>query len=112
MRPTLLGFRAPDQRTAEFQSVTRVNKEGKHLNIMDHKTNPTGTNLPKAERFGHMPFYDRGTGQSVFIGPGCYKSGEAHNKLLKESCPTVMVSISSVFHKSNEILETPFSPRW
>lgn len=39
-----------------------------------------------------MPFYDRGTGQSVFIGPGTYKSGEAHSKLLKEPCATIMVS--------------------
>ena len=108
MRPTLLGFRAPDERTGEFQGETQINREGKKLNIVeDTKSNPKGTNLPRAERFGNMPFYDRGTGQSVFIGPGCYKSGEAHSKLIKEPCPTLMVSYLFL----TTILETNFVVR-
>ena len=73
MRPTLLGFRAPDERTAEFPTQAEVTREGKLLDITkDTKHNPRGSNLPRSVRFTSMPFYDRATGQSVFIGPGSY----------------------------------------
>ena len=82
MRPTLLGFRAPDERTAEYNNHLEVNREGKKYDILvETKQNPRGTNLPRAERFGTMPFYDRGTGQSIFIGPGSYNADMAANKL-------------------------------
>ena len=41
---------------------------------------------------GTMPFYDRGTGQSIFIGPGSYNADEAQNKLGVRPCPTAIVS--------------------
>lgn len=48
-RPTKLGFRAPDERTAEYNTELAVNKEGKRYNIINEtKLNPKGTNLPKA----------------------------------------------------------------
>lgn len=48
-RPTNLGFRAPDERTAEHNIDLTVNKEGKKYDIcQDTKANPKGTNLPKA----------------------------------------------------------------
>lgn len=34
MRPTLLGFRAPDERTAEYNTQVEVNREGKKYNIL------------------------------------------------------------------------------
>ena len=70
-----------------------VNREGKKYDILNEcKQNPRGTNLPRASRFGVMPFYDRGTGQSVFIGPGSYNADEAANKLAIQPCPTVIVN--------------------
>ena len=49
MRPTLLGFRAPDERTAEYNLNLLVNREGKKYNIIDEtKQNPKGSNLPQA----------------------------------------------------------------
>ena len=74
-RPTSLQFRAPDERTGEFNVDLEVNKEGKRLDITQGtRKNPKGTNLPKAERFGTLPFYDKGTGASVFLGPGSYNA--------------------------------------
>lgn len=35
MRPTLLGFRSPDERTAEFASEVLINREGKKLNVVE-----------------------------------------------------------------------------
>jgi hypothetical protein len=35
MRPTLLGFRSPDERTAEYPSEVLINREGKKLNVVD-----------------------------------------------------------------------------
>lgn len=92
MRPTLLGFRAPDERTAEYNCEMEINREGKKYNILtETKQNPKGSSLPRAERFGTMPFYDRGTGQSIFIGPGSYKADDAAKKLAVEPCPTSIV---------------------
>jgi hypothetical protein len=74
MRPTLLNFRAPDERTADL-IYTEVDKAGTRYDITtEKKMNPKGTNLPKDSRFKEMPFYDRGSGQSCFLGPGSYNS--------------------------------------
>lgn len=62
MRPTLLNFRAPDERTGEF-TVTQVDKTGTKIEILEEKyVNPKGTNMPKESRFTPNNFYDRGTG--------------------------------------------------
>ena len=51
-RPTNLGFRAPDERTAELNVDLTMNKEGMRYDILEEKkTNPRGTSLPKADRF-------------------------------------------------------------
>lgn len=47
-----------------------------------------------------MPFYDKGTGQSVFIGPGSYKAHEAASKLTAQPCPTMIKPI--VLHEGKE----------
>ena len=92
-RPTQLGFRAPDERTAEYNVDLTMNKEGKRYQILEEtKVNPKGSNLPQAQRFKVMPFYDRATGQSVFIGPGSYNAHESPNKLGALPCSTVIVS--------------------
>lgn len=49
MRPTLLGFRAPDERTAEYNNQMLINREGKKYDIIaETKLNPKGSNLPRA----------------------------------------------------------------
>ena len=93
MRPTQLGFRNPNERTAELNTECWVNREGKKYDIRaETKQNPKGSNLPREQRFKAMNFYDRGTGQSVFIGPGSYEAIEAHKKLTQIVTPGIIVS--------------------
>lgn len=62
MRPTLLHFRAPAERTGELIK-TQVDRDGRHIEILqEKKANPKGTNLPKESRFPEMKFYDIHTG--------------------------------------------------
>jgi hypothetical protein len=92
MRPTLLNFLAPDERTADL-IMTEVDKGGTKFDILsEKKLNPKGTNLPRETRFKEMPFYDRGSGQSVFLGPGSYNSQVSFNMQTKTPCMAVMVS--------------------
>lgn len=47
MRPTQLGFRPPDERTAEFNVDCLITRDGTHLNIInDTNQNPKGYSLP------------------------------------------------------------------
>ena len=46
MRPTELGFRPPDERTAEFNQEVKVTRDGTLLDITEAKQNPKGYNLP------------------------------------------------------------------
>lgn len=63
MRPTNLGFRAPDERTGEYNIDLTMTREGIRYDIVQEtKQNPKGTSLPKADRFGVMPFWCRSTG--------------------------------------------------
>lgn len=90
-----MGFRAPDERTAELNTDQTCNREGTIYDIcQEKKMNPRGTNLPKAERFNTMPFYCKQTGQSVFIGPGSYDPHKAKDKMIKSPCPTLIKPIS------------------
>ena len=96
MRPTQLGFRSPNERTAELNTECWVNREGKKYDIRaETKQNPKGSNLPQEPRFKAMPFYDRGSGQSVFIGPGSYDAVEAHKKLTQICTPGIIVSFQN-----------------
>lgn len=46
MRPTLLRFRAPDERTGEL-TCTQINKDGHLFDVTkERKANPKGTNMP------------------------------------------------------------------
>ena len=86
MRPTLLNFRAPDERTGEL-TKTEINKNGTKFQILEERyTNPKGTNMSKEARFPNNNFYDLGTGQSVFTGPGSYKPEISYNLLNKPQC--------------------------
>jgi hypothetical protein len=63
MRPTQLGFRSPNERTAELNTELAVTKEGAHYDVVKgSKQNPKGTNLPRADRFTMMSFYCKGSG--------------------------------------------------
>lgn len=47
MRPTDLGFRPPDERTADYNYDVNITRDGHHLNIKDDtKQNPKGYNMP------------------------------------------------------------------
>ena len=57
----------------------------------ERKHNPKGSNLPRDTRFKDMPFYDRGTGESVFLGPGSYNADECFKRLKQVPTPNIMV---------------------
>lgn len=50
MRATLLNFRSPAERTAEYRNY-EVTKTGHGLNFTQRTKNTTGTTLPKSKRF-------------------------------------------------------------
>jgi hypothetical protein len=50
MRPTLLNFRSPYEKTPEFYDVTLTNR-GEILNFKPKRLNQKSSNLPKAMRF-------------------------------------------------------------
>ena len=99
MRPTMLGFRHPDERTAEFAPESQVTRLGDPLRLTKKTKKPSakGTNFPQDSRFKEMPLYDRGSGQSVFLGPGSYNLSESYDKLTAKPCPTLIVR-KSCFH--------------
>mmetsp|Transcript_33050 Transcript_33050/g.40932 ORF Transcript_33050/g.40932 Transcript_33050/m.40932 type:complete len:80 (-) Transcript_33050:2018-2257(-) len=71
MRPTQLNFRSPQERTAEYKQFTMKNN-GNNLNFLQKTMNTSGTILPKEQRFKDKPLYDKGTGQTCYLGPGSY----------------------------------------
>lgn len=88
-------FRAPDERTGEYQPEMEVLRNGTFINVKQEKgTNAKGYSLPQAHRFGGiMNFHDKGTGQTVFCGPNSYNAGEAAVKLMKQASPFIQVSL-------------------
>ena len=71
MRPTQLNFRAPIERTAEFRAF-EITHQGENLNFLHKTTNLAGQTFPKEQRFKDAPKFDKGTGQTCFLGPGSY----------------------------------------
>lgn len=66
-----------------------------------------------------MPFYDRGTGQSIFIGPGSYNAEEAAKKLAEQPCPTAIKPIllyeGGEAHEQHYIMvgdQIKYEPAW
>lgn len=94
MRPTQLNFRAPNERTAEYKVFPMTN-QGNDLNFMHKAKNASGSVLPKERRFKEAPMFDKGTGQTCFLGPGSYNDHQSFIDLAKKSCPSKIVSVSS-----------------
>ena len=94
MRPTLLAFRSPQERTAEFKSF-EIDRSGNNLNFVQKVGNKTGSNLPKEKRFKDPTFFSKGSGASSFLGPGSYNDHESFLHLNKSSCPSKIVSSPS-----------------
>ena len=93
MRPTRLGFRSPQERTAEFKNY-QITYQGEHLNFLRKTMNTSGSTLPKAMRFRDKPMFDKGTGQTCFLGPGSYNDHQSFIDLNKKSCQVKIVSAS------------------
>lgn len=55
--------------------------------------NTSGTTLPKEPRFKNAPVYDKGTGQTCYLGPGSYNDHDNFISLNKASCPSKIVSL-------------------
>lgn len=73
MRPTLLNFRSPYEKTPEYYEVALTNK-GETLNFRAISLNRKHSNLPQANRFPIRG--DNGitlvTEATSFVGPGSY----------------------------------------
>ena len=93
MRPTQLNFRSPQERTAEYKQY-RMNCNGNDLNFLQKTMNTSGTTLPKERRFKDKPLYDKGTGQTCYLGPGSYNDHENFKNMTKQSCPSKIVSLN------------------
>ena len=95
MRPTQLNFRSPHERTAEYKTFTITN-QGNNLNFMKKTSNVSGCTLPKDVRFKDQPLFDKGTGQTCFLGPGSYNDHQSFIDLNKNSCSTKIVSTKAL----------------
>jgi hypothetical protein len=91
MRPTLLNFRCPKERTPEFYDNI-VTKNGQYLNFKTITQSKKLTTIPQTKRFECYKTYSVGSGVSSFLGPGTYNDHENYIKLSKTACSTVMVS--------------------
>ena len=90
MRPTLLNFRSPKEKTPEFYQVQMTNT-GEHLNFRSTSINKKKSIMPQAIRFHEQSVYAGGSGVSCFNGPGAYKDQENFLKLKQLPCPSKMV---------------------
>jgi hypothetical protein len=54
MRPTLLNFRNPQEKTPEYHHPVNVNYKGEKLNFRPKSLCKKNTNLPLAKRFPVM----------------------------------------------------------
>ena len=98
MRPTLLQFRNPNERTGEYLLSDSHHSQGTDLSA---GLNPRGTNLPKAARFTSLGFFDKATGQSVFTGPTSYNACEGFVRQTRTPTPGIIRPISAVGPNDN-----------
>ena len=87
MRHTLLGFRAPSEKTAEFR-VYNINKDGHSFDYAQR--GKSKSNFSQEARFKEAPVYCRGTGQTCYLGPGSYNDIENFKKQKKKPCTAIM----------------------
>ena len=52
--------------------------------------------MPRDVRFKEMSFYDKGTGQTVFLGPGSYNAHECFARLKQVPSPFIMVKFNNL----------------
>ena len=95
MRPTQLNFRSPHERTAEFKKFSQTHL-GTDLNFLKKTMNQSGSILPKEQRFKDLPMFDKGTGQTCFLGPGSYNDHQAFLDLHRHSCSSKIVRFLSL----------------
>ncbi len=91
MRPTLLNFRSPKEKTPEFYNAGSITREGEPLNFRPKSLNKRRTVLPQADRFPVKNFFNHGSGVSAFLGPGSYNDHDDFIKLVKIPCSVAMV---------------------
>lgn len=77
MRPTLLNYRSPMERSAEYR-FTKVTKDGVNLDYIKKTHNQGGkkSTFNQEKRWKEPQFYCKHTGESAFLGPGTYNDHE------------------------------------
>lgn len=95
MRPTLLDFKSPKEKTPDYLDQT-VTYTGQNLNFQARTLNKKGSVLPQAERFQQYQLFKGGSSASSYLGPGTYNDHNSFLKLNKIPCASIMVIISAI----------------
>ena len=80
MRPTLLNFRSPYEKTPDYYNISMTNN-GDKLNFRPKSVIQKPTTMSQARRFQESTFYSKGTGASCYNGPGAYNDHDNYLKL-------------------------------
>jgi hypothetical protein len=71
MRPTLLNFRSPNEKTPDFYT-SDITYTGNPLDFKTKQKNKKNYDFGKASRFPGYQYFMNGSGVSCFLGPGTY----------------------------------------
>jgi hypothetical protein len=95
MRPTMLMFRSPKERTPEYY-VPQMTNDGNNLSfgslskrIKKSSRVRVSTSFSKQERFADYKYLAKITSKK--LGPGTYKDSENFRSLRQKPCPTKIV---------------------
>lgn len=80
MRPTLLNFRSPKEKTPDYYDISMTHL-GEKLHFRAKSVNKRESNLAQAERFPSYKYYQEKNGVSCFLGPGSYNDHEDYLKI-------------------------------
>ena len=94
MRPTLLDFRSPKEKTAELPQDPALTYTGHALSFQSKTMNKKASVLPQQRRFQQYDQFKGGSSVSSFVGPGTYNDHESFLKLKKMPCSAVIVIIT------------------
>ena len=115
MRPTLLNFRSPNERTAEYRKLN-VTRDGKPMSLAEKGVKVTGSSLPREARWKEAPLICKKTGATVFLGPGSYNDHTSFIKFNKMPCSTKIQKPGGKNYGNQEYImigdQIKYEPAW
>ena len=73
-----------------------MTNNGVNLDFLQKTMNASGSTLPKDKRFKDMPMFDKGTGQTCFLGPGSYNDHQSFIDLNVKACSSKIRPITAL----------------